>query len=310
MTASILHFETSDPDHFGEHVSPLAPNIAISGLRKALFRAETDGVFLPGLSLARHRVNNFNVRSEPGRGFTSITIPLSRSFEIVEQNRADEFHSGSAHVLAENRPFDLRLKHGAVLVVNFDSTSLRELGYELQSLPGNRLPLTTSSGGAFWRQSSRLWSEIQQGLPIARSPLAIRETADSLASQFVLAATAIDSPVDKEPENTLTHADFARAEDWILAYLDQPISRADLCAASGLNARQLSRCFQSHYGMGPMTFVRQRRLDAVREILIAAEPGEVAVSEVALDYGFYHLSRFAADYRRAFGELPSQTLHI
>jgi hypothetical protein len=36
--------------------------------------------------------------------------------------------------------------------------------------------------------------------------------------------------------------------------------------------------------------------------------GSVAISDVALCCGFSHLGRFATDYRKAFGELPSDTL--
>jgi AraC-like DNA-binding protein len=32
------------------------------------------------------------------------------------------------------------------------------------------------------------------------------------------------------------------------------------------------------------------------------------VSEIALRWGFGHFGRFAAEYRRRFGESPSQTL--
>ncbi|MBE1043174.1 helix-turn-helix domain-containing protein, partial [Escherichia coli] len=32
------------------------------------------------------------------------------------------------------------------------------------------------------------------------------------------------------------------------------------------------------------------------------------LTELALDFGFAHLGRFAEQYRRQFGELPSETL--
>lgn len=60
--------------------------------------------------------------------------------------------------------------------------------------------------------------------------------------------------------------------------------------------------------MSPMAYVRIRRLDAVSRALLALGPEETSVTEIATDHGFFHLSRFAADYRRRFGEFPSETL--
>jgi len=50
--------------------------------------------------------------------------------------------------------------------------------------------------------------------------------------------------------------------------------------------------------MSPMKYVKQIRLDN----------GSTTVTYVAMDHGFFQLGRFSADYRRAFGELPSVTL--
>jgi len=56
-----------------------------------------------------------------------------------------------------------------------------------------------------------------------------------------------------------------------------------------------------------MAFLRDRRLEAARHELLVADAGEISVTEVALGLGFTHLSRFANEYRKAFGELPSET---
>jgi AraC-like DNA-binding protein len=104
------------------------------------------------------------------------------------------------------------------------------------------------------------------------------------------------------------HAHTRRVEDWIAVNLREPMSRTDLCRVAGLDARSLSRAFRNKHGMGPMQFVRARRLAAVNRLLLGSEPAATTVTEIALYYGFDHLSRFAADYRRAFGELPSATL--
>jgi AraC-like DNA-binding protein len=77
---------------------------------------------------------------------------------------------------------------------------------------------------------------------------------------------------------------------------------------SGLSVRSLTRAFQKRHGMGPIRFLRLRRLEAARRDLLAAEPGSASVTEVMHRYGFGHPGRFAAQYRRQFGESPSVTL--
>ena len=312
MTYRKFHFESSDADEFRERVAPVSPSVSVGELRKARFASQADVALLPGLGLARIRCRNIHVRSDPGRGYTSITLPLSSSFEVVEQHRAESYGPEFAHVLHDDRPFDLKSADAAVLIVNFDTAHLQKYASELQSLPadyGYWLELTTPSGRALQRQATRLWSEAWRAGPITRSPLALREAADSLTTQFLMAIAAGDLGDGAETERESTRTGILRVEDWIPAHLTEPIPRADLCAVSGLNARTLSRAFRRRHGMGPMAFVRERRLDQIHRLLLAAMPGEIAVSEVALDYGFYHLSRFAADYRRAFGELPSETLN-
>jgi AraC-like DNA-binding protein len=56
-----------------------------------------------------------------------------------------------------------------------------------------------------------------------------------------------------------------------------------------------------------MRLLRQARLAQARSELAAARP-RTTVTTVALDYGFNHLSRFAQQYARHFGESPSETL--
>ena len=99
-----------------------------------------------------------------------------------------------------------------------------------------------------------------------------------------------------------------RVEEWIAENLDEPISRAVLCEVGGLDVRALSRAFRRRHDVGPMQYVRARRLEAINQELVGKAPGEATVTDVAIAYGFHHLGRFAADYWRAFGELPSETL--
>ena len=72
--------------------------------------------------------------------------------------------------------------------------------------------------------------------------------------------------------------------------------------------RTLSRAFASAHGLGPMGFLKQRRLEAANRALLATNSAETRVTDVALRYGFCQMGRFAVEYRRTFQERPSQTL--
>jgi AraC family ethanolamine operon transcriptional activator len=58
-----------------------------------------------------------------------------------------------------------------------------------------------------------------------------------------------------------------------------------------------------------MAYFKARRLNAVRHELRAAAAGTTSIGTIAQRWGFWHSGEFAGDYRRLFGELPSQTFH-
>ena len=85
-------------------------------------------------------------------------------------------------------------------------------------------------------------------------------------------------------------------------------SVTELCAACEVPRRTLNRAFQNAVGMGPATYLRRVRLNGVRRALLQRNAGSTTVSDVALEFGFWHLGRFAAQYHELFGESPHETL--
>jgi len=81
----------------------------------------------------------------------------------------------------------------------------------------------------------------------------------------------------------------------------------DLCQAFGVSRRTLSRAFRQTVGIGPATYLRRMRLGAVRSSILQSGRDGTTVSEIAIDHGFWHLGRFAEQYREMFGESPSET---
>lgn len=96
------------------------------------------------------------------------------------------------------------------------------------------------------------------------------------------------------------------ARRYMREHAEAPINVPDLCQAIHVSRRTLQYSFQDVLQMSPVTYLRALRLNGVRRDL--KRGGDEPVADRAARWGFWHLSRFAADYRHLFGELPSQTL--
>jgi len=101
---------------------------------------------------------------------------------------------------------------------------------------------------------------------------------------------------------------LARAQAEIENCRGEAVTVGDLCRAAKVSQRTLEYAFAERFGVTPEAFLIAHRLNAVRRQLSSADPSTEKVVEIANSWGFWHMGQFAADYRRHFGELPSQTL--
>jgi AraC-like DNA-binding protein len=81
----------------------------------------------------------------------------------------------------------------------------------------------------------------------------------------------------------------------------------DLARHAGVSQRTLEHIFKQAFGLTPGRYLARSRLNRCYHDLYHANPGEDAVTGIALSWGFSHLGRFSGAYRQQFGELPSQT---
>ncbi|MFL9946155.1 helix-turn-helix domain-containing protein [Paraburkholderia agricolaris] len=69
------------------------------------------------------------------------------------------------------------------------------------------------------------------------------------------------------------------------------------------------RRFPTVLASTPGSYLRAMRLNGVRRDLVSTQGGAPrTVQSVAADWGFWHLSQFATDYRKLFGKRPSESL--
>ena len=97
--------------------------------------------------------------------------------------------------------------------------------------------------------------------------------------------------------------DVRRAEAYICSNVARNIRLEDIAKAAGVSVRTLQTSFRRDRHVTPMEYLRNLRLDAARERLLAGS----SVAEAALDTGFSHQGRFAHYYRGRFGHSPSAT---
>lgn len=130
--------------------------------------------------------------------------------------------------------------------------------------------------------------------------------------QFIMTALLLSQPHNysdalRRVERPIAPRDVKRAIDFIEVNVESTITLADIVVASGVPGRTLFKHFQDFKGVSPMQYLRNARYAKIRGDLVRAD-GEAGVTEVALRWGITHMGRFSIEYRRRFGESPSQTL--
>jgi AraC family ethanolamine operon transcriptional activator len=100
----------------------------------------------------------------------------------------------------------------------------------------------------------------------------------------------------------------ARAEAYLRDHPDDQVPVTELCRIAGCSERGLRNAFDGVRGVSPKRFIVAERLRNVRRALGAASGGSSTVTGIAICHGFLELGRFAATYKAAFGESPSETL--
>ncbi|MFD4631633.1 AraC family transcriptional regulator [Streptomyces sp. NPDC058284] len=137
-----------------------------------------------------------------------------------------------------------------------------------------------------------------QRADLQRSQLRCLVTALLLAQPHSHTGELHDGPRPGYPRSLRTALAFIEAN------VSERISLADIASVAKCSPRTLSSTFRGRLGISPMSYVRDLRLDRIREEILASDD---PVGAIAYRWGIAHLGRFAGDYRDRFAELPSDT---
>jgi AraC-like DNA-binding protein/tetratricopeptide (TPR) repeat protein len=98
-----------------------------------------------------------------------------------------------------------------------------------------------------------------------------------------------------------------RALDAMRTNVGRNWSVSELADVAGMSSRTLQRQFRVFLGKVPRAALRDARFDSARRELLQGL-ADAKVMDIALRCGFPHFGRFSVEYRRRYGETPSQTL--
>lgn len=116
-----------------------------------------------------------------------------------------------------------------------------------------------------------------------------------------------DENVAFAPSTARCHAAI-RARRYIDEHLELPLTLASVCQASYSSPRALEYGFREIFGISPIAYLRCARLSRVKRELHCSAYTSGKITQLAMKWGFWHLSQFSKDYYDLFGELPSITL--
>lgn len=204
----------------------------------------------------------------------------------------------------------------ATVAIRIDADHLQR---HLQSLIGrplhgpvifdHKMDLRTNRSQSWRAALDLLHAETQRPGGLLEHPLVSAQIESVILTGLLLAQDHNFTPALHAEQRPAAPRSVKRVLERIEANPEFPLTIKELADDAGVSVRALQKSFHDLMGCSPMAYLREIRLNRARKELANADPAAGAsVTEIALDWGFTHLGRFSVEYRRRFGESPSQTL--
>lgn len=254
-----------------------------------------------------------------------IVIGMSMSSEKSPTFNGKVFDQNSLLMIDGKRSHDIRSEGHLELIgicVNrayfFSKVHELDAAIAIDSISSAVTQLEARAATMLRQYFIRVSETLQQGGVAPDGILTPRMLASSTVSNIALAVSLSDPTryADAVPRSQQRRADIVqKAIKYMRANASEEIGILDVCAATYVSRRTLQYCFEERLNISPLQYLKSLRLNQARRQLKQLLESQVArerentIANVAAMCGFNHASRFASDYKRLFGELPSQVTH-
>lgn len=304
--------EGSDPERLLPLISsPLASSDLAQHDSRSL-NSRCSRISLDGFGVAdAHHEGAFSVMIDSPVDVVTVFLPASGNAVFHWSGQQVK----SPHVA--NAPLNAR-QDGirSQLSLTIDTQSLRDKLSRMldRTISGNlqiqpTLDLASSAGTLMRELALSAHRGLSAGGALRQCPSAYSSLLDAI--EYLLIESCMHRYTDelRRPSPSPTPRHVKRAMEFMEEHMAQPISLNDIAAAAKVSVRTLQHGFRQFRNTSPTMHLRDLRMCAARQELLQ-NGAKISVSEIALKWGFTHLGRFAAEYKRRYGELPSKTVHM
>ncbi|MDB5365542.1 MAG: AraC family transcriptional regulator, partial [Rhodospirillales bacterium] len=312
-----LHFASADVDEFHDflcrvlkpHRLRILSRGSASGGR--MHRAELGHIALNLIQIGPA----VEVYPEQLEDFFLFKLPVRGEGELVLADDTIQSRQGCGVILSPQMPYWSRWSEGSAQLViqipreRFEAHAHRLLGYA----PGIALrfqpvvDLRQGSGVTLQHAIEFIMRGLRAGGDLLTHASVHEELERMLMSMLLHAQPNSISDLLTGQAAPAPYY-ILRAERYMAEHLADPLSIGDLVEASGVSSRSLFAGFQRVRGTTPKKRFKSLRLAEIRRALLRGDPASATISKVAARVGYFELGRLAADYKAAYGELPSDTL--
>ena len=246
-----------------------------------------------------------------------VNVPLTGLALSASGNQPAECTGpGQAALFAADRPAAINWSDGLVQLCVMIPRAALESALEETLGTNLRAPVCfdpvmdlSTAAGRGWREALDVFvAELDAGEGLATHPMVGRHLERVVIDGLLVGHRHNYTEQLTRGPHFASSAAIHRARDLLTEQPQHDWSTTRLAAAVHLSVRSLHEGFAREVGTPPMTYLRQVRMQRAHQTLMASDPDQTNVADVALDLGFGHLGRFAAAYRTMFGEAPSETL--
>ena len=234
---------------------------------------------------------NIEWRGNTGTDCHIVAFPANDHFEMVSHPR---FHGDTVSI-----PED-RIRSVALFLGLPDPLLSLSEGFAFLEIDPRRLATLRNTINRP-HSTARMLGDLQP------SDTDFNEMDFDIAAALISALSTNQNSVFSPRDSALRARSIRLALDFIEDHADEPPSIQDICRVSGVSWRTLNYAFHEKFGITPKQYLQATRLQRVRERILRSDPSS-AIAEIAAHWGFWHMGQFARDYRKQFGELPSETL--